>query len=240
MQFIVPPIGEVCDVIILTNTVDKDVFDMTENAIQSLRHSESQNKFRVILVESNQDNSFSYTADIIVKYTGEFSYNKALNMAFENLQSDWVYVSNNDVIFQQNWYSTLRYYMDIFDLDSASPRCPTPQQGTTQMAQQMILGYPECSVILGFQPIIHFCGWGWLMKRSVLELIRPFPEDLKFWFQDNHMALLLQSMGKKHGCVTSSHVIHFGQRSYRIIKPEELHNMTHGLLDAFKEKWESQ
>jgi glycosyltransferase involved in cell wall biosynthesis len=229
--------NEITDVIFLSNTADKETFQMTSDAIDSLRKSESNNKFRIILVESNSNNPPAYDVDISIAYSGDFNYNRALNMAFEHVVSDYVCVFNNDVYFKENWYSEIRYHMDAFSLDSASPLCPVPQVGPSPMAQKMILEYPAASVIIGYEPIVHFCGWGWIMKKEALDLLRPMPEELKFWFQDNHMAIQLRKFNKKHGCVTSSHVIHFGQKSYRYIEPENLHSMTHGLQETFLKKY---
>lgn len=238
MQFFNYIENETSDVIFLVKTVDLETYEMTADAILSLKKSELNNNFRVILVESNTDNPPKYDVDITINYDGEFNYNKALNMAFEYLKSDYVCVFNNDVSFKKDWYSTIRYYMDIFNLDSASPRCPELQVGPNALAQKMILEYPEASVIIGYEALVHFCGWGWIMKRDVLDLLRPMPEDLTFWFQDNHMALQLKNLNKKHGCVTSSHVIHYGQKSYKHIEPKNLYKMTHGLQDTFCKKWQ--
>lgn len=232
------PKNEVCDVIILTNTADEDIFKMTSSAIESLKESEYNNKFRVILVESNPNfDVHKYSADVHLTFNEEFNMNKALNMAFDFIQSDWVYISNNDVLFCENWYSNLRYNMDVFNLDTASPKSPIRQFGVSEAAQEFISKYPDHVVIVGNEVIVHFAGWGWLTKAETLRLLTPFPEDLKFWYQDNHLSLSLKQMGKKHGCVTSSYVCHFGQKSYRTIPMEKMFEMTQGIQQNFVKKW---
>lgn len=244
MTLIENPKNEVCDVIFLTNTENLDIFQMTSNAIQSLRESESNNRFRIIVVESRTEitrlvpgEDHNYNSDLTIYYKGEFNYNKALNMAFEHIENDHVAVFNNDVLFTPGWYSAMRYNMDVFNLDSASPHCPVKQQGPNELAQRTILSYQPSTVIAGYNCITEFCGWGWMMKKSVLEKLLPFPEDLSFWFQDNHMALQLKTMGYKHGYVVDSVVIHFGQKSYSLISPDKIHGMTHGLHQTFINKW---
>lgn len=222
--------------IVLTRTENFDIYKMTKSAIDSLRQSESDNTFRVILVES-YPNAQAYDVDVEIQYEGKFNYNKALNLAFRHLKSDWVYVSNNDVLFTQNWYSQMRYYMEMFDLDSASPWCPQRQHGISELGQQMILNYPEHAVVVGNEVIVHFCGWGWLMNRQLLDQLRPFPEDLTFWYQDNHLSLQLKTMHKKHAVVTASKVVHFGQKSYPLIPQDDIYRMTKGAEKAFIDKW---
>jgi GT2 family glycosyltransferase len=230
------PENETCDIIFLTNTADDDVYKMTDTAIKSLYASETNNQFRVIVVESGNQ-SYKYDVELTIPFTEEFNYNKALNMAFKHIQSDHVGVFNNDVIFTQNWYSYMRYYMDAFKLESASPWCPIPQRGPNEIAQKKILAYPDHTVIVGYEVLTIFAGWGWLMKRSTLEKIIPQPEDLTFWFVDNHMSMQLLTMGAKHGTVTASKVYHLGQKSYAHISPEKIHAMTHGLQEKFISKW---
>jgi hypothetical protein len=229
------PRNEITDVIFLTNTANDDVFEMTNTAIKSLIASEDNNRFNVIVVESG-NTDYDYGV-FTIPYKGEFSYNKALNLAFDRISNSYVAVFNNDVLFTENWYSNIRYYMDIFGLDSASPWCPLAQNGVNPLAQQKILQYPPDSVILGYEPILTFAGWGWIMKIEVLVKLLPFPEDLTFWFQDNHMCNQLKTMGYKHGTVTASKVVHFGQKSYSLIDESKLYSMTNGLYHTFVNKW---
>lgn len=236
MKLIDLPNNEICDVIMLVNTVDNDVRDMTQKAIDSVHNSELNNKFRIILVESNQNQPKEYNNVFkTIQYYGDFNYNKALNLAFEYIKSDWVCVINNDILAQNNWYSLGRYYADIFELDSFSPWCPVPQNGPNPLAQKIILEYPESSIINGYEPIIHFAGWCWVMKKNVLEKFIPFPEELTFWWQDNYLAQLLKKHNHKHACVTASQIIHFGQQSYKHVDPSKLHGMTNGLMSKYLE-----
>jgi hypothetical protein len=178
VKLITLPQSEICDVIFLTNTADNETYDMTKKAIASLKLSEENNQFRIIVVESNQNNPPVYEGvEYILYYSGEFNYNKALNLAFEYIRSDYVYVSNNDVLFMKNWYSQIRYYMDAFDLDSASPWCPVKQHGVNEQAQAMILNYPRYSVIEGYDPIITLspAALSRQCPAQVLQAIPIFP-----------------------------------------------------------------
>lgn len=223
-------------IIFLTKTADEDVYKMTASAVGSLK--ETSNDVYTIIVESQSDCKYKYDCDLTLTLDGEFNYNKALNLAFQHT-SDFELVGcfNNDVLFLPNWYDQILNYMRWFNLDSVSPWCPMNQNGVNPADQQNILSYRPSSVYFGFDTIRHFAGWGWIMKNEVLKKMLPLPEELKFWFQDNQMALELKKMGKIHGCVTSSQVIHFGQSSYRLIPLEKKHGMTMGLYETFIKKW---
>jgi GT2 family glycosyltransferase len=188
----------------------------------------------VILVESNQNNPPVYkNIALTIKYEGDFNYNKALNLAFDHVVSDYICSLNNDILAQNKWYSNIRYYMDVFDLDCASPWCPYPQHGPNEIAQKMLLSYPSHSVIIGYEAMIHIAGWCWVIKKNVLNAIRPFPEQLQFWFSDNYMGQQLKQLKYKAGTVTSGHMIHFGQQSYKHINPSQLYGMTNGLHEEY-------
>lgn len=242
MNLLQKPINETCDLVFLTKTSNIDVHKMTASAINSLKESEEKNDFRVILVESQLNSKFAYdNVDVFIQYTDmEFNYNKALNMAFNKIESDFVAVFNNDVLFTKNWYSILRLYMDVFSLDSASPWCPIPQTGPKPEIQQAILGYNPSTVVRGYKPILTFNGWGWLMKKNVLLDILPLDEKMKFWFQDDDICNQLAQKGYSHGCVVDSHVIHFGQKSYTLIDQNSLHSLTMGVYDDYIKKWIKQ
>lgn len=237
MQLYDHPKNELCDVVFLTNTADVETYEMTLQAISSLRQSEQHNQFRVILVESNPNNYYKYPVEVQLSYSGDFNYNKALNLAFEHVSSNFVGVFNNDVLFKNHWYSILRYYMEIFNLDSASPRCPVEQYGIKPEATQFILSLPEHAVHVNGGSVTCFCGWGWVIKKETLKLLLPLSENFRFWFQDDDINLSLKLLKKKHGLVTSSHVIHFGQKSYKYIEQSKLHDFTMGVYDAFNKKW---
>jgi GT2 family glycosyltransferase len=230
---------EVCDIIFLTNTANIEVYEMTEKALRSLRESEKNNKFRIILVESNQSNDYKYDCDVYLKFNGDFNYNKALNLAFDHLENSYVAVFNNDVLFMPDWYTMIRYNMDVFNLDSASPHCPIKQVGPNEIAQRILLNYKENTVVCGYNCIIEFAGWGWVMKRHILDQLKPLDENLSFWFQDNDLCMNLQKLNCKHGMVIDSKVIHFGQSSYSLISPDKLHDMTNGLYQTFLNKWKN-
>lgn len=241
MELIEYPEGEICDVIFLTNTANDDVFKMTSNAIKSLRDSETNNKFRIVVVESNQNIdqllNFNYDSDLSLVYSGEFNYNRALNLAFEHVENNHVAVFNNDVLFIENWYSMLRYNMDIFNLNSASPHCPVKQNGPNEVAQAKLLNYKDSTVVSGFECITEFAGWGWVTTKEIIDKLFPLDEQMSFWFQDNDIALSLQNLRCKHATVVDSKVIHFGQSSYSLIDPSKLHDMTTGLYQTFVKKW---
>ena len=230
-----PIIDKKCDVIFLSKTSNKSVFDMTTQAINSLKSSEVNNHFRIIVVET-EPTAPQYDVDLTLNWNEEFNYNGCLNLAFDNLSDcEYVYVSNNDVLFENDFFSQLVFNLNVFDdLGLISPWCPYPQQGVNPLIQKEILEYAPYAVYTGVDPIRHINGWSWLMKKNVLDLIRPFPLELKFWHQDNCMAqVILHKLNKKCGQCTSSRVRHFGQKSYSLIEQKLLYSYTTGSQSVY-------
>ena len=65
----------------LTNTVNSDIYKMTQNALDSLHNSIGAENFNVVLVESNKDQSWEYNhVNFYLKPPVDFNYNTYLNM----------------------------------------------------------------------------------------------------------------------------------------------------------------
>jgi GT2 family glycosyltransferase len=124
------------------------------------------------------------------------------------------------------------------ELDTASPRSPTEQTGIVARAEIKHRYTPETMVRVGFELIINFCGWCWVMKREVKDWLFPVDEQFAFFFQDNDIIMRLQEKGCKHGMVAASKVDHYGQKSHGTFRnQEEYMKNTFALEQNFIEKW---
>ena len=60
----------------LTNTVNNDIYKMTQNALDSLHHSIGSENFNVVLVESNKTNDWDFQhVNFYLKPPIDFNYN---------------------------------------------------------------------------------------------------------------------------------------------------------------------
>ena len=225
--------------IMLTNTVNEDIFNMTQKALTTLHESIGSENFNVVLVESNKDRDWNYEhVNFYLKPPIDFNYNTYLNIAIENCDSDYIGIVNNDVIFHKDWWHKLEQAMIKHNLDTASPRSPTVQKGIVPHAEIRHRYTPETVVKEGFELIVHFCGWCWIMKKEVKDWLFPLDEQFSFFFQDNDIIMRLKQKGCKHALVGGSKVTHFGQSSHGIFKnQEDWYKHTFGLQSAFETKW---
>jgi hypothetical protein len=226
------------DVIILTNTVDDSIYRMTQNAIKSLRQSHPEDVFNIILMESNKTNNYSYDVDVYLKPDIDFNYNSYLNIGITHCICDYSCISNNDVIFRQDWWNKLHQAMLDYNLDTASPKSPTEQKGIVPRAEIKHRFTPISKVVEGYQVVVTFCGWCWVMTKNVREWLFPLDEQFTFFYQDNDIIFRLQEKNCKHALVGGALVEHFGQSSHKILHENRTYlKHTFDLEKKFVEKW---
>lgn len=220
------------DIIFLSNTKDIHHYGLTTRAINSLRASEGF-KFHEIIVESNSshlDKGFVYHGSNVVTPNEEFNYNRFLNHGLKHTTSDWIVISNNDVIFTQNWFTNL---MDFQKQNpqylSLSPFEPNwhPKKGI----------YNTKLFYDGYKTSYEITGWCLVIHRSVIDSCNLFDERFKFWYQDNDYAETIKHKKIPHALVTNSRVYHDISKSYDTFTPEQMHDMTHAQHKIFIDKW---
>src|SRR5687767_14560368 len=95
----------------LAFTGSREIFEMNDRAIASLRASESDIQFNVFLLESNVDFpklSWNYDAATQVIYPREkFNFNRFNNIGLGLGNAEWVVFSNNDVVYHPGWCSAM-------------------------------------------------------------------------------------------------------------------------------------
>lgn len=199
------------DVICLTDTYDNSMYEITNRVIKSLRISEKNVKFNIILLESNKETNFTYeNVDVYVRPEEEFNYNKYLNIANEYLTSDWVLVTNNDVIYQREWFSKIQeIYNKRPDIESFSPK--------EVLFYSTIYGDhfdSEDEYFEGYNVTESVMGWSLVMRKRVWDEIYPWDENFDFYYQDNDYAKTIESKGIKHAVVRDSLTLHIGNINF--------------------------
>lgn len=226
------------DVIILTNTADQGIYQMTENAIESLKESEEPGKFNIIIIESNKRSTYEYNVDHQIHPSEDFNYNTYLNIGSKYCVSEYSAVSNNDVLFRKNWWTKMKQAFIDHNLDTASPKSPTEQFGIVQRVEMKHRYTPITKVVEGYEVAYTFCGWFWAMKKDVREWLFPLDEQFSFFYQDNDIVMRLKEKNCKHALVGSSLVEHFGQRSHKILHQNGTYlKHTFALEKNFIQKW---
>lgn len=219
------------DCIILTKTIDDRFFKMTNDTIDSLNNSETTIDFNIKLIESNYSSPFVYTQKNveIIKPIEQFNYNRFLNLGVSHCSNDWIILSNNDVLYTQNWFTNLinQYELDN-ELISMCPYEPNWHRRYYPIATELNYGYASKTFIT---------GWCIVINKKVIDIIGKFDEQFVFWYQDDDYGKTLEKHKIKHAMVKNSVVYHLGSQSHTILNNEEKREMTYHQKQIFDKKW---
>ena len=209
-------------VLILSNTANPEYYMMLEECINSLQG------FEAVVVETNtklKDKNIPLASKAKFIFPNEpFNYNRFLNLGIEQIKSDKILISNNDVVYHNDSLINLSLALDTFD--SVSPK------DLNNPKHQYFFQDP----IEGYDIGVHVTGCCIGLIRKTLDTIGKFDETFKFWYQDNDYANLLKKHNLKHALVPEAMVTHKGFSSHKLLG-DKLTDMTHGLESTYKEKW---
>lgn len=216
---------DLIDVIIISHAKNDEFKKLTERCIKSLRDSETDFVFNVIIVESNKE--VIYPNVITYHYKGEFNYNKACNRGYQFTTGDYVGFFNNDIEFQPGWCTQLLKY----ECDSASPIC--------MLTHRMVKYHGKIKPIFGYRIGQELAGWAIVMKRTTYEAIQGFDEDIAFWASDDAYAQQLQALDIKHFLIPRSKVNHLngGSNTLNTLNTDEKLHLTYEQARIFNKKY---
>jgi len=220
------------DVIVLSYAKSEKLRLTTEQGIQSLVNSESTDiHFNIIILESNKSLfPYQYQQSETLYPKGTFGFNKFINIGLKNSNNEYVCIANNDLLFHKGWASKIIDSMASDpSLASASPYCSLfhPRVGITK----------NSGLHYGYEIRRQVAGWCLFTRRSTLNIIGPFDENLYFWFCDNDYANMLKKHRLKHALVTNSIVDHLDGTTTETLTPPAKYDLTRGAFLYYDYKW---
>lgn len=174
------------DLIILSNAKNEFLYQLTQNAINSV----NDDRCRIIVIEqTNKKYQKAETIHIDI----EFNYNKFANIGASHGTNPWIIISNNDVLFEKNWLNPL--------IDANHPIVsPVSPDSYGQRDIQTNL--------VGWKVGRHLSGWCFMIKRDIWIQIGKFDEDFNFWYADNSLVEQLKNINIVPMVVKNSVVRH--------------------------------
>ena len=195
------------DVVILALTIDTSIFEMNHTAITSLKESEPDLDFRIIVVESNPKwqkfgEGYGEGVEVFVPQY-PFNFNHFNNLGMDRGKADWVLFSNNDVVFTEGCISRMLAAHE--QNPEYASLCPTdPQSEHTPPGT-----FPEgVSAVPGYLVRVHFTGWCFLVKRSIFEKTGPFDHRFNYYFADDDFCMTLRRHNLRNAVVPKAVVTH--------------------------------
>ena len=208
----------IVDVFMLTNTKNKDYFEVTRDAILSLKASENITRFKIYLIESNinsefQEHYIGLGCDLIL-FNDEFSFSKAMNYALRHGRNRYALLTNNDVEFDKGWFDEIYVYLNLEDVAVWSTFDPN-LNFNIESNVPLIEGYKPCG--------IH-SGWCYLIDVYKLGHNRFLSEEFDLWFMDDDFCMRLQDLELKQVLCKNSIVHHLNGKSNE--SREDFHSRT--------------
>jgi len=201
------------DVVILSYAKNESIIDMNNNCINSINNSSEEHTFNIFLIETESSKEFVYSQKnvTVIQPNVEFAYNKFLNIGLNQCTTDWMLISNNDVVYE-------KYFIDnMLKAHQSNPQIlsMSPIDDTWDYQKHFNRTVP---IHYGYKVQHHLVGWSIFIHKKVLETIGMFDENYTFWYQDNDYSNMLNKYKITHALITNSKVKHLLSVSNHMLK----------------------
>lgn len=192
-------------VVILSNSFSDDIVNMTQRCIDSIV-SLNTCKIEVLVVESGPLHDYANAS--VLQISEPFAYNKFLCEGIKSYtrkgEVDYLLVLNNDVLCFDKAIDVLV----CAGVPSSSPVNP--------------IGVEQSSIprpTLGYSVRYHLLGWALMIDAAMFSKHNPdqlFPEDIRFYWQDNYYSDFIKAHDIAHYVIPKSKIVHFESSSVDI------------------------
>ncbi len=217
------------DVCVVSYAKTPELYDVTCKGLDTLLASETDIKFNIFVVESNKVADYNQYPNTKTIYPDiPFNYNAYLNLAIKEGKAPYVFLANNDLLYNGGWASEIIKQMKQHpEIMSASPFCPQVQKI-----------YDNRQYILGYDLRNHFHGWAIFQKREIYDTIKELDTSCEFWYSDNLLIAQMKANGITHALIPNSIVNHhdksLGVSGETILSDTEKQRMTTGQYVKFE------
>lgn len=200
---------EKISVIILSYTLDDEIYQMNCRCIESLFDAEQwqEGQLQVILVESNKDNTYRYDDRVEVIVPEEkFNFHRFFNIGLEHANGEFIAFCNNDIVFTKGWFSA------IMKVKAIHPEfmCFSPLDRSYPLMSEEALPSSN-NYYIGWENKKHFAAWCFVWDRKVFDTIGKFDETFDFYSADDDELQTLRYYAIPNVVVTHSQVKHLSQ-----------------------------
>lgn len=196
------------DLITIAKSSSQELIQLTQNCINSARDDKAD--LNVIIIETSGCVVKYDLVDQVVKYNGDFNYNRALNLGLKYAVGDIHILANNDLIFLPGW-SKIGDCMINNGFDSASALSNDHRQKHLKRGDWIYEGYEVGK---------YLTGWCIFVTRKCIESIGSLDETFEFWYSDNIYADQLQKAGLRHGLFCNIQVNHIVSATLKTVPPK--------------------
>ena len=212
---------------IISNAKTPQLYALTQQAVNTARATTPEGT-RIVVYEQNMKADFGAVEHHLNK-DDPFNYSAACNWCVEDCQTEFIGIFNNDVIFYPNWWARMQFHFhEDSELMAARPICFRSHKGGDALSSSPQYGY---------KTRVHVCGWALVFRKSLIDIIGPFDEDLEFWCSDSDYGRRMQEAGVKNALIPTARVDHLESQTLKTMTGEQQHYLCKVQNDKFKAKW---
>lgn len=192
------------DLIIISHAKNPELKAITQRGIYTALANAGQGvELKIYVVEGNFNVVYDGPVINVYQIEDNFNYNYYLNYGASLGKSDYICFANNDLIYGEDWASTLIEAMNAvsYGIDSVSPYSRISQK--THKSPHLPFTGIQCGLTVKHE----FEGWCFLWRRSLWDHIK-LDERVSFWCSDDATVEQLKAAGKNHALVTYAFVEH--------------------------------
>jgi hypothetical protein len=199
------------DVVIVSDSKTPELIKLTEQSIDTCLKDKFVDK--IIIVEQNEDISYSGEDVFTVYCDAPFNYNNRLNFGAEFTTAPYICFANNDLIFHSDWALELLRGIHNHNADSAAPYCPKAHKEVFRDT-------------VGWKVRVNFPGWCFVWSRELYDKVGGLSEEYSYWCSDNVAAEQAKKVGAKNVLIHNSRVTHLSNQTGATIDKDQLKDMT--------------
>ena len=206
------------NLIIVACSSSKELIRMTEECIVSALRDAVD--LEITVVETYKH--YPYNANVLM-YSGDFNYNRALNLGISLSRECDIYIlANNDIKFYPGW-SAIGQSMYDSGFGSASA-LSNKHRGIE----------PGNYIYAGYNIGVFLAGWCIFATSQTIKTIGKLDETYDFWCSDNVYADQLKLAGIRHGLFCSIRVDHVENATLKTVPMRTRKNYTLHSLNKYQ------
>lgn len=210
----------VVDVVIISDAKNRQIQQMTQNAINTAINGAKGIKINVIVVESKKHIKYNNAKTIYPDFP--FNYNAYGNLGIKHGSAHYVMHANNDLLFKSGWLTALI---------SANHPLVSPKEPRDSRQRDITVN------TIGDVTGRHLSGWCFMMERSLWDKIGGFDEDVNFYCSDDVVIEQCKEQGVEPMLVVNSIVQHLVSTTLKTVTAPDRKQLTDDQVRIFNKKY---
>lgn len=210
----------IVDVVIISDAKNRQIQQMTQNAINTCINGAKGIKVNVIVVESQKNVKYNNAKTVYPDFP--FNYNAYGNFGIKHGEAKYVIHANNDLLFGNGWLNALI---------AANHPFVSPKEPRDQRQRDIKIN------TIGTQTGRHLSGWCFMMERYLWEKIGGFDEDINFYCSDDAVIEQCKAIGIEPMLVVNSVVQHLLSTTLKTIPVNQRKELTDDQIRIFNKKY---